>query len=107
VAVVRRLAESEGTALRQWLETDSTESADGLAERVELNELVRAVLAEMPPDYAGLLVGKYIDERTLEQLAEQFGGSVEAVKSKLARARREFRATFERLTREPSRSRAK
>lgn len=103
-AALRRLAESEGAAIHRWLEADSASSADGNIQRLETNKLVRAALAELPSDYAALLAAKYMDERTLEQLAGQFGGSVEAMKSKLARARRDFRAGFERLTREPSRT---
>ncbi|HKD38079.1 MAG TPA: sigma-70 family RNA polymerase sigma factor [Pirellulales bacterium] len=103
-AALKRLAESEGAAIQRWLNADAAGTADRAALQLEVNELVRAVLAELPADYAALLAGKYIDERSLEQLTRQFGGSVEAVKSKLARARREFRAKFERITREPTRS---
>lgn len=103
-AALRRVAERERAAIHRWLEADSAGSADGNVQRIETNELVRAVLAELPADYAVLLAAKYMDDRSLKQLAEQFGGSVEAAKSKLARARREFRAGFERLTRETSRT---
>ncbi|HND55545.1 MAG TPA: hypothetical protein PLV92_24190, partial [Pirellulaceae bacterium] len=47
---------------------------------------------------AALLTAKYLDDRSLEQLVGLFGGTVEALKSKLARARREFREAFERHT---------
>jgi RNA polymerase sigma-70 factor (ECF subfamily) len=68
----------------------------------DLADFVRAVLAELSADYAALLTAKYLDDRTLADLAGEFGGSVEATKSKLARARREFRAKFEFLSKEPS-----
>jgi RNA polymerase sigma-70 factor (ECF subfamily) len=80
---------------------DNSEPADANGERRELADLVRRVLAELPADYAALLTGKYLDDQSLEALAAQWGGSAEAIKSKLARARREFRSKFERLTREP------
>jgi DNA-directed RNA polymerase specialized sigma24 family protein len=38
-----------------------------------------------------------LDESSMLEIAAQVGNSVEAVKSKLARARREFRAKFEFL----------
>ncbi len=60
-------------------------------------DLVRRVLAELSSDYAVLLTSKYLDDRSLEDLAAEFGSSIEATKSKLARARREFRAAFELL----------
>lgn len=78
--------------------------ADPIAEawdRQELTDLVRSVLAELSADYATLLIAKYLDESSLAELAEECGDSQDAVKSKLARARREFRAVFERRSREP------
>ena len=66
-------------------------------ERQEVADLVRRVLAELSSDYAVLLTSKYLDDRSLEDLAAEFGSSIEATKSKLARARREFRAAFELL----------
>jgi predicted DNA-binding protein YlxM (UPF0122 family) len=58
-------------------------------------------LSQLSADYATLLTSKYMDDLSLEELAQQFGGptaSVEAIKSKLARARREFRAKFEQFS---------
>jgi RNA polymerase sigma-70 factor (ECF subfamily) len=97
-ARLRALAEVGAVVLRQWLE--GSESPDGLCERGELIDLVRRVLSELSADYAALLTAKYLDERSLDDLARQFGSSAEAIKSKLARARREFRTKFELLTRE-------
>ena len=97
---LRLLAESGAIELRQWWE--GTASADDVWEQRELAELVRGVLSELPADYAALLTAKYLDEQSLDDMARRFGGSVEAIKSKLARARREFREKFESLTREPT-----
>lgn len=91
------LAESGAALFRSLSETEA--AADTIWERRELAEIVRWLLAEMSPEYAGLLTGKYLDELSLEALSQQWGGSVEAIKSKLARARREFREQFERVTR--------
>ncbi len=91
----RKLADEGAPEIRQWLE--QTDAPSHPWERRELSELIRGVLAELPADYAALLTAKYLDELSLEELHHQLGGSLEAVKSKLARARREFRATFEKL----------
>lgn len=91
------LAESGAVLFRSLSETE--DATDTIWERRELAELVRWLLAEMSPEYAGLLTGKYLDELTLEELSQQWGGAIEATKSKLARARREFREQFERVTR--------
>lgn len=101
-ARLRDLAEAGEIEIRRL--SDDRDSPVAAAERRELADQVRRVLAELPADYAALLTGKYLDERTLEELAEQCGGSVEAVKSKLARARREFREQFERLTKATTKS---
>lgn len=95
-ARVRQLAETGADDIRQWL--DRTESPDELCERSDLADLVRRVLAELPAEYATLLTAKYLDDRSLAELAQQCGSSVDAIKSKLARARRQFRAAFEELT---------
>ena len=57
----------------------------------------------MPADYETLLVGKYMDGLSLEDLAASEDATIDAVSSKLARARRAFREAFERLD-SPTRS---
>ena len=99
-ARLKQLAISEVGPLRQWL--DSEQPLDDLLLRRELADLVRGVLAELSPDYAALLTAKYLDDRTVEEMSDELGGSSDAIKSKLARARREFRNRFEQLMREPS-----
>jgi RNA polymerase sigma-70 factor, ECF subfamily len=101
-ARVKLLAEQKAGEIEHWFAT--SDPADVLLERAELAEVVRMLLAGMSADYAALLTAKYLDDQTLVQLAEQFGGTVEALKSKLARARREFREAFERLARTPTRA---
>ena len=89
--------------IRRWL--DGQEPPAEEWDRRELADLVRGVLAEMSSDYAALLSDKYLDEKSLEEIARETDSSIEAVKSKLARARREFRTKFEHLTREPTSTR--
>jgi RNA polymerase sigma-70 factor (ECF subfamily) len=105
MAKLRRLVELRAEEIRHWL--DGAEAAGQpwkQQELVDLAELVRATLAELPEDYAALLTAKYLDERELADLSAQTGSSIDAVKSKLARARKEFRMRFERLSREPTQS---
>ena len=68
-------------------------------DRAALSEqaaVVRAVLLELPDEYALLLSAKYFDEISVEQLAADTRSSETAVRSKLARARQAFRVVFER-----------
>jgi RNA polymerase sigma-70 factor, ECF subfamily len=62
----------------------------------ERAEHVRRVLAEMPADYAWLLVQKYVDDRPIAALTGDLAAGAEAVRSKLARARRLFRTAMSR-----------
>jgi RNA polymerase sigma-70 factor (ECF subfamily) len=97
---LKELVAARTDELRRWLQT--SEAADEPWQRRELADAVRAVLAELPADYSVLLTAKYLDDRTLDDLSRDLGGSVEAIKSKLARARREFRSRMEMMVREPA-----
>jgi RNA polymerase sigma-70 factor (ECF subfamily) len=62
----------------------------------ERASLVRAALTKLPTDYEVLLTSKYIDGATVEQIAVAESSTQEAIRSKLARARRAFRRAFRR-----------
>jgi RNA polymerase sigma-70 factor (ECF subfamily) len=87
---------SDSARLFDWLDGRAAEPADLLA-AAETAGAVRQVLGELPLDYEMLLVGKYLDGLSLEELAEDGDCTAEAVSSKLARARRAFREAFEKL----------
>lgn len=57
---------------------------------------VRGVLADMPAEYAWLLVAKYVDDRGIAAMSAELAANPEAVRSKLARARRLFRNAMTR-----------
>jgi RNA polymerase sigma-70 factor (ECF subfamily) len=89
----RHLAESGKLDVRHLFDGQSETQA-----ALELHEtamVVRGVLAQLSADYAAMLTAKYLDNHSLSEMSAQFGSSVDAVKSKLARARQEFRAKFE------------
>ena len=86
-----------GNALRGLPDgTGGPEPSDILA-LAETAHAVRRVLGGLSVEYETLLVGKYIDGLSLDELAASEMLSVEAVSSKLARARRAFREAYERL----------
>lgn len=95
---LRHGARLQAEAVRDSRGPDTNPTLTDIFHNRELIEVVRFVLAELPTEYAGLLNAKYVDDQSLEELAQVFGGTVDSVKSKLARARREFRAKFEELT---------
>lgn len=82
----------------EWLSGGADAPLEVLASR-ELATLVRSALAELPAEYQMLLAAKYLDGTPVDQMVQDFGGSTEAMRSRLARARRAFRRTFVRITR--------
>jgi RNA polymerase sigma-70 factor (ECF subfamily) len=83
--------------LLAWME-NRHKSPEVELESVETASLVRAALTELPADYEVLLVAKYIDDVSVEQLAEDERMSPTAIRSKLARARQAFRDVFAKST---------
>jgi RNA polymerase sigma-70 factor (ECF subfamily) len=67
-------------------------------ERAETRDLVHMAIANLPDQYRTALTRKYVDGESLETLAGEFGISIDATKSLLARARRAFRDTFATLS---------
>jgi RNA polymerase sigma-70 factor (ECF subfamily) len=80
-----------------WIDGSQKPPAEVL-ESAELATLVRYTLAELSAEYQTLLMAKYIDDLTIEDIAEETNVSSEAVRSKLARARKAFRLAFKKLT---------
>ena len=68
-----------------------------LLESRELATLVRHALARLPAEYQTMLLQKYVDGASVEEVARDFGCSEVAVRSKLARARKAFRRAFRRI----------
>jgi RNA polymerase sigma-70 factor, ECF subfamily len=82
-----------------WLENRSTEPLQELA-RAETIEFVRATFVELPEEYADILVLRYLDGVTVDELAVLDQSTKTAIRSRLARARHAFRRVF--LTLAPS-----
>lgn len=80
-------------------ETTVLQSAEGepvhVLALVETTQRVRLILAEMNAEYAAVLTAKYLDGLSIAEIVELFGGTTESTRSRLARARREFRQRFE------------
>lgn len=64
--------------------------------REESNDDVRFVLSQISAVHSALLTAKYIDECSVAEIVEEFGGTTESVRSKLARARQAFAEQFEK-----------
>ena len=83
--------------LGDWLAGRVPAPGEALAS-AETAGLVRVALAQLPEDYHTLLTAKYCDGASAAEIAAADGCSTEAVRSKLARARRAFREAFARTS---------
>ncbi len=72
-------------------------SPEELAERKEVQELVRRAIASLPYDLRVALVLREIDGLSYAEIAEVTGASIEAVKSRLFRARNLLRERLKAL----------
>ncbi len=91
--VLERVTLSTG-ASAPWMSGDP--SPDELLATEETASLVRDVLAGIPDDYTVCLMAKYVDQLSAAEIADDLGESMEAVRSRLSRAREAFRAEFRR-----------
>jgi len=80
-----------------WLEDRQT-TASGALESVELAVLVRAALTELSEEHGAILTARYLDDCSVEQLADAERCSSTAIRSRLARARQAFRERFMHLS---------
>ena len=70
---------------------------DHVLERAETRDLVGATLSSLPPEYAEALVAKYVEGRSVAEIAKGRGKGEKAVESLLTRARTAFARVFELL----------
>ena len=70
-------------------------SPEAALSRQETVGAVRVLLSEMTADHAAVLTAKYIDGLSVAEMTKILGGTLESVRSRLARARREFRQRYE------------
>jgi RNA polymerase sigma-70 factor (ECF subfamily) len=61
---------------------------------VDRAESIAAALAALPEHYERVLQAKYVDGRSVQEIAEDSGQSFKAVESLLTRARQAFRDAY-------------
>lgn len=67
--------------------------------REETRELVNVTMSQLPPHYREALEAKYVDGKSVRDLAAVWRTTEKAAESQLTRARKAFRATFLTLSR--------
>jgi RNA polymerase sigma-70 factor, ECF subfamily len=78
---------------------ESEPLAEDVLVRQETRELVNATMSQLPPHYREALEAKYVNGKSVRDLANSWRTSEKAVESQLTRARKAFRATFLTLSR--------
>ena len=67
-------------------------------EKKELTDEIASVLVRMPPLFARVLTAFFIEGKPQEQIAQEEGVSVGAIKTRVHRAKREFERIYKSLT---------
>lgn len=87
------------STLGDWLAVLRGEPAsDELLEREQTRALVTLTIANLPDRYRDVLLRKYVEGETMDQIATELELSAQASKSLLARARGAFRQAFVELS---------
>ncbi len=85
--------------LAVYARLESEPFGEDLLRREETRDLVNATMSQLPPHYREALEGKYVNGRSVRDLALAWSISEKAAESQLTRARQAFRAIFLALTR--------
>lgn len=91
----RRSAHEHPTDVDPTPEGDGDDQIGRFLERDELVDLLDRALALLPADTREALVGRYVEERTPQELAAELGASAEAISMRLVRGRTRLRELFE------------
>lgn len=96
----RRHQGADGEKVTVPLEDDRLWSSDGAdhAQSTETRVVLRQALAAMPEDYRQVLLLKYVQGLSVDEIAKVMGRSFKSVESLLSRARESLRLTLERET---------
>lgn len=89
--------DKELTAIYAKLESEPF--GDDLLQKEETRELVNATMSQLPSHYREALEGKYVDGKSIRELAGTWHITEKAAESQLTRARNAFRAAFLALSR--------
>jgi RNA polymerase sigma-70 factor, ECF subfamily len=84
----------EVRAALESLRRSGADDLDAALDRTKIAVLVQRVLDHLPPHYADAPEWKYVDELSVQEIAQRLGLGAKAAESLLTRARRAFRDAF-------------
>ncbi len=99
VSLERLWARMDKELLRLYARLDSQPFGDEVLRREETRELVNATMSQLPAHYRQALEAKYLNGKSVRDLAGSQRLSEKAMESLLTRARHAFRVTFLALSR--------
>ncbi len=70
---------------------------DNVAANFELNNLISEILDNLPNNYGDILEWKYVEQLSVNQIAEKLNTSLASVQSSLARARQSFKTVIQKM----------
>jgi len=82
------------TLQRVYADLDRSPLSPDVLEARETQDLVGMTLANLPETYRSVLQAKYVEEKSLEEIAEERESTRDAIKGLLKRARAAFKQTF-------------
>jgi RNA polymerase sigma-70 factor, ECF subfamily len=106
ISAARRWWNGMNETSGRWLSGDR-DAPDGALEARETATLVRDALLEISDEHRTVLVAKYIEDQSAQQLAVQCGSTAGAIRAKLLRARQAFRKVFSARVDQPELTRSK
>lgn len=92
-------AKMDKELLSVFARLDQEPFGDELLQRDETRDLVNSTMSQLPVHYREALEAKYLNGKSVRDLATSWQVSEKAVESQLTRARKAFRATFLTLSR--------
>ena len=96
--VVQPLADTE--AMRNILENIAMNDQlqpEQLSMNLQLKQIIEEVLDHLPKDYGNVLTWKYVDDLSVNEIAEQLETTQIAAQSILARARKSFQQVIQKM----------
>lgn len=100
---VTAIPETSGEGEFGWLELlDRSPLPDAVLESKEVKACIAGVLARLPGKYSLVLRQKYMEDLSVDAIAQKWKTSGKAVESMLSRARKEFRGLFNSIMKEQS-----
>ena len=97
VLVEDLLDEADGEIDAILARVDEEELPEWILERQETQELVGATLSSLPTDYRRALLDKYVERKSVREIAAATGRGENAAESTLHRARLAFARVFQLL----------